>query len=476
MTIRDIRELLRDWKALTGLIMLISAVVGSSGYAAVQHFAEDEVAGVIAEKEVQEWDTPLPTEAPPAELEATAAPAIPTSISTASIVETTTEAKLTPSSVPSVESAPAPPMLLPTRIPTSTSIPQSAQQTLPTPSPTATATSTSSASTPTPIATSPPPSAVAPLPASPIPTPSSTPIATATAQPTATVPLAASWIEWLSRAPAPIPEGNPDWVYDSMNGTIYGQVSHPDLLLDITMLQVNRGSCNALLYVVGDVGEPKNIPLYGAPLAAWVDKYGEGTEAPDFNLLARLSVVEYDAIAAQIGLVPYAETYGTTNLNPAAQREAEACAASANAETILPSLIHEYINAERAQEGLGALEWYEAILSFAKAHTDDMAAFDYFSHKDREGNGFAARWAAWEHDECSKAGENLSRVSYGVDQDDPELTATAMVEGWMGSERHRAAILTPEFTHTAIAVAYGYSPSKGKNYAWATQIFCTRKD
>ena len=142
-------------------------------------------------------------------------------------------------------------------------------------------------------------------------------------------------IEWLRRAPAPVPEGNPDWVYDSMNGTIYGQVSHPDLLLDITMLQVNRDSCDALLYVVGDVGEPKNIPLYGAPLAAWVDKYGAGTEAPDFNLLARLTVAEYDAIVAEVGapeLDPYAETYGTTNLNPAAQREAEACAASSQAE------------------------------------------------------------------------------------------------------------------------------------------------
>ena len=55
---------------------------------------------------------------------------------------------------------------------------------------------------------------------------------------------------------------------------------------------------------------------------------------------------------------------------------------------------------------------------------------------------------------------------------DAELTAATMVEGWMGSARHRDAILTAEFTHTAIAVAYGYSPSREKNEAWATQIFC----
>ena len=110
-----------------------------------------------------------------------------------------------------------------------------------------------------------------------------------------------------------------------------------------------------------------------------------------------------------------------------------------------------------------------------------MALHDYLSHKDSNGNGFAARWEAWEDDECSKAGENLSRVTHGVDQDDrperdPELTAAAMVEGWMGSERHRDAILTPEFTHTAIAVAYAYSPGKEKNYAYGTQIFCVRGD
>ena len=57
---------------------------------------------------------------------------------------------------------------------------------------------------------------------------------------------------------------------------------------------------------------------------------------------------------------------------------------------------------------------------------------------------------------------------------EPELTAAAMVEGWMGSERHRAAILTPEFTHTAIAIAYAWSPGKEKNYAYGTQIFCVR--
>ena len=70
-----------------------------------------------------------------------------------------------------------------------------------------------------------------------------------------------------------------------------------------------------------------------------------------------------------------------------------------------------------------------------------MALHDYLSHKDSNGNGFAARWEAWEDDECSRvAGENLSRVTHGVDQDDrperdTELTAAAMVEGWMGSER-----------------------------------------
>ena len=139
------------------------------------------------------------------------------------------------------------------------------------------------------------PTAVAPLPASPIPTPSYTPIATAA------VPLTVSQIEWLSHAPAPVPDGNPNWVYDSMNGTIYGQVSHPDLLLDITMLQVNRDSCDALLYVVGNAGRQTTTRLYGPSLAAWVKRYGDDAEVPYLSILDRLTVAEYDAAAAQIG-------------------------------------------------------------------------------------------------------------------------------------------------------------------------------
>ena len=505
MTIKDIRELLRDWKALAGLASIIS-MLGGGGYVGFQHFVQDEVVPIV--KEVEEWDTPtplttdtaLPTEAPtsvrlvsPSTPQATEVPTLPANTMTATPKATQTplptskpKSTMTPTAIPSKAIATAAPVEATARpIQDAAALATSAPRSLPTgiPNPTASL-------VPPVLATeTPSPTAVA-LPTA-VPTATSTPLPTPTALAESTplplptsAPLAWADIEWLRTAPAPAPDGHPDWVYDSRLGTIYGQVSHPDLLLDITMLQVNRGSCNALLYVVGDVGEPKNIPLYGAPLAAWVDKYGAGTEAPYFNLLARLTVAEYDAIVAEVGapeLDPYAETYGTTNLNPAAQREAEACAASANAETMLPSLIHEYINAERAQEGLGALEWHKGILPFAQAHTDDMALHDYFSHKNRNGDAFPARWAAWEHDECSTAGENLSRVSYGVDQDDrperePDLTAATMVEGWMGSTAHRAAILTPEFTHTAIAVAYGYSPSREKNEAWATQIFCVRKE
>ena len=431
-------------------------------------------------------------------------------------------------------------------------------------------------------------------------------------------PLQWTDIEFLRAAPVPIPDGAPPWIYDSDLGIVYGQAEHPDLLLDFTKLEVNRSECNALLYAVGDVGEPTTIPLYGAALMAWWDKYGEDVEVPYFNLLARLTVTEYDAIAAELGIKPYAETYGTEGSNPHAQRKVEACAAGETV-TMLPTpdpfqapesiedgdtilrnvailaaesyphinehlaafpiadvaeafnlafanvdgveyverigkianfynifnddwftydqvlvpmpddwvvareycpddiqfdkclsllgdvlkydvhvrqivplfavraiqaksvtrLLYQYINDERDNEGLPPLQKAKALLPFAQAHTDDMALHDYLSHKDSNGNGFAARWEAWEDDECSKVSENLARVTHGVDQDDrperePELTAAAMVEGWMGSEGHRAAILTPEFTHTAIAVAYAYSPSREKNYAYGTQIFCVR--
>ena len=75
-----------------------------------------------------------------------------------------------------------------------------------------------------------------------------------------------------------------------MNGTIYGQVSHPDLLLDITVLQVNRQDCNAILYVVGNAGRQTTTRLYGPSLAAWTERYGDDAEAPYLSILARLTV------------------------------------------------------------------------------------------------------------------------------------------------------------------------------------------
>ena len=245
---------------------------------------------------------------------------------------------------------------------------------------------------------------------------------------TAVVPLTWNDIEWLRAAPAPIPEGNPDWVYDSMNGTIYGQAAHPDLLLDITVLQVNRPGLQRHPLCCGRYWQSRRqLACTGLRLRRGWNKYGDDAEVPYLSILDRLSVAEYDAVAAQIGLVPYAETYGTNGTSiPIQQREAEACAAAANAEAALPPLIHEYINAERAQEGLGRVGMAQRYITLRAGTCDRYGAIWTTSAiRTARATTSAARWAAWEHDECSTAGENLSRVSYGVDEGDAELTATA---------------------------------------------------
>ena len=50
MTIRDIRELLRDWRALAGLASIIS-MLGGGGYVGFQHFVQDEVVPIVKEVE-----------------------------------------------------------------------------------------------------------------------------------------------------------------------------------------------------------------------------------------------------------------------------------------------------------------------------------------------------------------------------------------------------------------------------------------
>ena len=114
------------------------------------------------------------------------------------------------------------------------------------------------------------------------------------------------------------------------------------------------------------------------------------------------------------------------------------------------------VNAERAKQGLSALEYDWQLSRVARYKSEDMQKNNYFSHTSptygspfnmMKSFGITYR----------TAGENIAK-GY--------RSPAAVVDGWMNSPGHRANILNSSFTHIGV----GYV--EGGNY-W-TQMFVGR--
>ena len=111
-------------------------------------------------------------------------------------------------------------------------------------------------------------------------------------------------------------------------------------------------------------------------------------------------------------------------------------------------------NVERARHGCPELRVDDRLVEAAQAHSDDMAARNYFSHTSPEGEGPGDRaddagYPWW-------SGENIARG---------QRTAEAVVDAWMNSEGHRANILNCG----SVAIGMGVTDSSRGLY-W-TQLF-----
>lgn len=119
--------------------------------------------------------------------------------------------------------------------------------------------------------------------------------------------------------------------------------------------------------------------------------------------------------------------------------------------------IVELVNAQRAQHGCGPLTVDPRIQTAAQAHSDDMAARNYYEHNTPEGVDPGTRmtragfpWQSW--------GENIFKS--------PKDPATAM-DGWMKSPGHRDNILNCSYKSTGVGV------NLSANGPWWTQDFAT---
>lgn len=105
------------------------------------------------------------------------------------------------------------------------------------------------------------------------------------------------------------------------------------------------------------------------------------------------------------------------------------------------------------------VSWNPRLGEAALAHSRDMAARRYFSHRAKDGSQPADRAAragyAWQ-----RVGEN---IAFG------QSTPDEAVAGWLDSPGHCANIMNPSFTE--MGAAYGVTAEKRSGIVYWTQVF-----
>jgi len=149
----------------------------------------------------------------------------------------------------------------------------------------------------------------------------------------------------------------------------------------------------------------------------------------------------------------------------------------------MEAAIHQRINAYRQEQGQTKFEWDDRLARIARAHSEDMAKNDRYSHVNLAGDDASAR--------ARKAGYNCNNpLSIGVAENIHLLyghTSTLLgrpyaletqgrmiqrfVADWTNSPGHRRNILDPRYGKTGIGVAFGTAMGiEGGIYV--TQKFC----
>ena len=130
--------------------------------------------------------------------------------------------------------------------------------------------------------------------------------------------------------------------------------------------------------------------------------------------------------------------------------------------TSLERRAFELINSERRSKGGEPLVWDDELCRMARAHSEEMAQQNFFSHEGPDGD-MVGRARALGIRGWRALGEN---IAYNQGFDDPAAFA---VERWMGSAKHRANILSGMFTRSGLGIARA---ADGRIFF--TQVFAAR--
>jgi uncharacterized protein YkwD len=113
------------------------------------------------------------------------------------------------------------------------------------------------------------------------------------------------------------------------------------------------------------------------------------------------------------------------------------------------------VNKERASAGCDPLTEDAQLLKAAQAHSDDMAARNFFDHVNPDGADPGQRITAAGY-KWSTYGENIAKG---------QQTPEAVMDSWMNSPGHRANILNCSFKDIGVGI------HTGSGGPWWTQDF-----
>lgn len=147
---------------------------------------------------------------------------------------------------------------------------------------------------------------------------------------------------------------------------------------------------------------------------------------------------------------------------------------------LIEETIHVIVNQHRDAAGLAPLERDSRLDTIARAHSQDMADRDYYSHDTPEGLDPTDRGMAAGYD-CRK--DYGSYYTYGIAENihstysdwygDPVQMGRLLMDGlgdqmgWMDSYGHRQNIMDPNYDHIGVGVAFNDAGD-----VYATQNFC----
>ena len=122
------------------------------------------------------------------------------------------------------------------------------------------------------------------------------------------------------------------------------------------------------------------------------------------------------------------------------------------------------INQKRAELGLKPLIWNDDLEKIARGHSENMAEYDFFSHRGLDGKAVSDRADSAGLSKWRSIGEN---IAFNRGYQDPIAKA---VDLWLNSPSHKNNLLSPNWKESAVGVAI---TEDGSYYF--TQVFLLRK-